>query len=105
METGVPELGLPPLDPMTIEEIGFKFYNVTSAFTNTKLRGFKDFKLESSKVDKQKRFNNCHNPNSTSTQLKVGCDTKMTLIHHTPNPHKLNVSNISAVTDPILMKL
>ena len=37
----------------------------------------------------------------------VGLDTKMAL--HTTPPHpppqKLNVSNISAVTDPILMKL
>jgi len=55
METGVPELGLPPLDPMTIDRIGFKFFNVTSEFTNTKLNGFKDFKLESSKIDKQER--------------------------------------------------
>ena len=30
---------------------------------------------------------NCHNPNSTSTLLKVGCDTKITLIHpHHPPP-------------------
>jgi len=55
METGLPELGLPPIDPMTIDEIGFKFFEVNAAFKNTKLRGFKDFKLESSKVDKQKR--------------------------------------------------
>ena len=36
----------------------------------------------------------------------VGLDMKMTLHtqQHT-HPHKLNVSNISAVTDPILMKL
>ena len=32
----------------------------------------------------------------------VGLDLKMAL--HTP-PHKLNVSNISAITDQILMKL
>ena len=57
METGLPELGLPPIDPMTIDEIGFKFFEVNAAFTNTKLRGFKDFKLESSKVDKKKRYN------------------------------------------------
>ena len=57
-------------------------------------------------------FNHCENPNSITTQpyiTLVGLDTKMTL--HTPPkplpqaPQKLNVSNISAVTDPILMKL
>ena len=39
---------------------------------------------------------------TTQPQLnsKVGFDTKMTLDHHPPtHPHKLNVSNISAVTD------
>ena len=48
-------------------------------------------------------FINRQSPNSTPTQLNLnGLDTKMTL--HT-TPHKLYVSNISAVTDPILMKL
>ena len=54
----------------------------------------------------------CQNPNSTTTQHQpnitlVGLDTKTTL--HTPPtpPHQnnLNASNISAVTDPILIKL
>ena len=50
----------------------------------------------------------CQNPNSTTQPniTLVGLDTKMTF--HTTPPHppqKLNVSNISAVTDLILMKL
>ena len=36
-------------------------------------------------------------PTQPQLRSKVGFDTKMT--HHPP--HKLNVSNISAVTDPI----
>ena len=47
-------------------------------------------------------------PTQHQLNSKVGCDTKMTLIHHhhhPPPPHKLNVSNISAVTDPIFTKL
>ena len=46
----------------------------------------------------------CQNPNLTSTQ-PIGLDVKMTL--HTPHhhPYKLNVSNISAFTEPILLKL
>ena len=55
METGVPELDLPPLDPMSIDQIGFKFWNVTAEFLDTKLKGFKDFKMKYSRVDKQKR--------------------------------------------------
>ena len=52
------------------------------------------------------------NHNSTQPQPNitlVGLDTKMTLHSTTPSntthPKKLNVSNISAVTDPILIKL
>ena len=41
-------------------------------------------------------------PNLNTT---VGFDNKMTLQTPPPPPHKLNISNISAVTDPILMKL
>ena len=55
METGVPELDLPPLDPMSIDQIGFTFWNVTAEFLDTKLRGFKSFKLKYSKADRQKR--------------------------------------------------
>ena len=42
-----------------------------------------------------------HEPNFNTM---VGFYVKMNLHHHHP-PHKLNVSNISAVTDPIWMKL
>ena len=55
METGVRELDLPPLDPMSIVQIGFTFWNVTAEFLDTNLRGFKNFKLKYSKVDRQKR--------------------------------------------------
>ena len=42
----------------------------------------------------------------TLLKHKVGFDNKMTLkTLPTTLPQKLNVSNISAVTDPILMKL
>ena len=55
METGVPELNLQPLDPMVIDQIGFKFWNVTAEFLDTKLSGFKKFQMKYSKVDKQQR--------------------------------------------------
>ena len=52
------------------------------------------------------------NHKSTQPQFKitlVGLNTKMT-VHTTPltdppHPHKFNISNISAVTDPILIKI
>jgi len=55
METGVPELNLQPLEPMVIDQIGFKFWNVTAEFLDTKLSGFKKFQMKYSKVDKQQR--------------------------------------------------
>ena len=47
-------------------------------------------------------------PTQPQLNSKVGCDMKMTLIHHPPtttHPRKLNVSNISAVTGLLLVKL
>ena len=50
------------------------------------------------------KFVNCQNPNLTSTQ-RLGLTWKWLYNHHHHHPRKLNVSNISAVTDTILMKL
>ena len=53
-------------------------------------------------------FNIIMDKEISNVLLKVGFDTEMTLDHHHHHhhhPNKLNVSNISAVTDPILMKL
>ena len=45
------------------------------------------------------------NPNLTQPNITlVGLDLKMTL-HIPPHPHKLNVSHISGVKAPILIKL
>jgi len=55
METGIPELGMPPLDPINIDLIDFKFFNMTIEFVNIFLEGFKTFKLEKSTVDKRGR--------------------------------------------------
>ena len=34
METGIPELDMPPLDPINIDLIDFKFFNMTIEFVN-----------------------------------------------------------------------
>ena len=46
-------------------------------------------------------------PTQPQLNSKVGCDMKITLVHHHHHhhPHKLNVRNITAVTDPISTKL
>ena len=52
MDTGIPELGMPPLDPIHIDLIDFKFFNMTIDFVHIDMTGFKTFKLEKSSVDK-----------------------------------------------------
>jgi len=52
MDTGIPELGMPPLDPIHIDLIDFKFFNMTIDFVHVDMTGFKTFKLEKSSVDK-----------------------------------------------------
>jgi len=55
VETGIPELNLPPLDPMFIDQVAFKFFNVTAEFLDTELKGFKNYKVTYSKVDGKER--------------------------------------------------
>jgi len=55
MDTGIPELGMPPLDPIHIDLIDFKFFNMTIEFVHVDMNGFKTFKLEKSSVDKNGR--------------------------------------------------
>jgi len=55
METGIPQLQLPPLDPIYLKSIGFKFYNLTVEFLEVDLFGFKGFSLSSSKINKKSR--------------------------------------------------
>ena len=56
MEAGIPQLDLPPLDPINIPQIEFRFFNLTIEFINVFMKGFKNFKLEKSAVDKDKRY-------------------------------------------------
>merc|ERR1719192_2568375 len=41
MATGIPELGMPPLDPIHLELIDFKFFNMTIEFVDVDMEGFK----------------------------------------------------------------
>jgi len=55
MDTGIPELDMPPLDPIHIDLIDFKFFNMTIEFVDIYMKGFKTFKLEKSTVDRSGR--------------------------------------------------
>ena len=55
METGIPELNLPPLDPLSIDEINFKFFDAHIDFSDVVFRGFKNNAIKSNTIDKDKR--------------------------------------------------
>ena len=56
METGIEELDLPPLDPIYVEAINFRFFNLTIEILDVYMKGFRNFKLEKSNVDKDGRY-------------------------------------------------
>ena len=55
VETGIPQLGLPPMDPMDIEQLDFQFLNLSLELSDVSQRGFKNLKIEKSEVDKDAR--------------------------------------------------
>ena len=55
MSTGIPELDMPPLDPINIDLIDFKFFNMTIEFVDILMKGFKTFQLKKSSVDRSAR--------------------------------------------------
>ena len=56
MEVGVPELGIPVLEPVHLGVIDFKFYNLTVKFLDINMKGFKTFQLKKSSLNKSKRL-------------------------------------------------
>ena len=55
MEVGVPEIGIPVLEPVSLGLIDFKFYNLTVQFLDIKMKGFKTFQLLESRLNKIKK--------------------------------------------------
>ena len=55
MENGIPELDLPPMDPMKLDQLDFRFLNLSLGISNISQTGFKNLKLEKSHVDKDAR--------------------------------------------------
>jgi len=55
MNTGIPSIGLEPLDPLTVDAISFKFFDATVEFNNVVLKGFQRMIINYSKVDPVKR--------------------------------------------------
>ena len=55
MPTGVPELNLPPMDPLSVDLIDFKFFDATVEFRNSILVGFQKMNVKYSRVDPVER--------------------------------------------------
>ena len=55
MKTGVPDLDLPPLDPLAVPKIDFKFFDATVEFNDAQLIGFQQMIINYSKVDPVKK--------------------------------------------------
>jgi len=55
MNTGIPSIGLEPLDPLTVDAISFKFFDATVEFNDVVLKGFQKMIINYSKVDPVKR--------------------------------------------------
>jgi len=55
MDTGISSLGLPALDPLTVDAISFKFFDATVEFNDVVLKGFQNMIVKYSKVDSVKR--------------------------------------------------
>ena len=55
MEVGVPEIGIPVLEPIKLGIIDFKFYNLTTQFIDITMKGFKTFQVLDSQLNKSKR--------------------------------------------------
>ena len=55
MKDGVPELELPPLDPLAVPQIDFKFFEATVEFKDSILIGFQRMIINYSKIDPVKK--------------------------------------------------
>ena len=52
MEVGVPELGIPVLEPVTLDQVEFKFFNLTVQFIDLVVTGLKSSQLLTSNLNK-----------------------------------------------------
>ena len=56
MDTGLPHLGLKPLDPLSVPQIDFKFFDATVELTDVVLNGFKGNNVTFSDIDPEARY-------------------------------------------------
>ena len=55
METGLPHLGLQPLDPLSVPQVQFSFFEAVVELQDVLLNGFKENSVKFSEVDPDAR--------------------------------------------------
>ena len=55
--SGIPELGIDSLDPMKIDVTQFTFFNLTTTFKDSIIRGFGDYKMEKCAITQRNNQN------------------------------------------------
>ena len=57
--TGIPELGIAPLDPMMVDKLEFTFFNLTTSSRDSIIKGFGDYQIEKCVPDTPKGLISC----------------------------------------------
>jgi len=55
MDTGLPHLGLKPMDPLRVPQIDFTFFDATVELTDVVLKGFQENNVKFSEIDREAR--------------------------------------------------
>ena len=56
MDTGLPHLGLKPMDPLSVPYLDFTFFDATVEMTGVVLNGFKGNNVKFSEIDPEARY-------------------------------------------------
>ena len=56
MDTGLPHLGLKPMDPLSVPYLDFTFFDATVEMTGVILNGFKGNNVKFSEIDREARY-------------------------------------------------
>ena len=56
MKTGIPEAGIPPLDPLKLDNVGFSLAGSRVEFMNITLRGLGDHTVDNVEYEEENRF-------------------------------------------------
>ena len=67
MDTGLPHLGLKPMDPLRVPQIDFTFFDATVELTDVVLKGFQENDVKFSEIDREARYQDTDKSRSQCT--------------------------------------